>query len=237
PIPGIENLRVTVSKIVEADIDAVMVTPGMLRHVYEEVIGRVGVVARIDGTGTTKGPDHTDDRLISSVDTAVKMGADAVSIMVYIGCEREADQLEKMGLVADICESYGMPLLSEVIPSKPYLEDPYSPEAVAYCSRIGAEYGSDVIKTYYTGDPESFKYVTSRVPIPIVVLGGPKKETIKDFLSMVKGAVEGGGKGVAVGRNIFQYKDPTQMAQAVSEIVHKGRSVEEVMEEVLEVKA
>ena len=236
PILGIEDLKTTVAKVVEADIDAVMVTVGMLRHVYEEVAGRVSVIARIDGTGTTRGPDYTDDRLISSVDMAVKVGADAVSIMVYMGCEREADQLEKMGFVADACENYGIPLLSEIIPSKPYLEDPFSPDVVAYCSRIGAEYGSDVIKTFYTGDPSSFKHVTSKVPIPIVVLGGPKKKTIKDFLSMVKGAIEGGGRGVAVGRNIFQYKDPTLMAKAVSEIVHKNRSVEDVMEEVLGLK-
>ncbi|RLF21159.1 MAG: fructose-bisphosphate aldolase [Thermoprotei archaeon] len=236
PIKGIEDLRATVSKVLQADVDAVMVTIGMIRHVYDEVAGRAALIARIDGTGTIKGPDPTDDRLIASIERAIKLGADAVSIMVYIGSRNEAALLEKMGIVAESCDEYGMPLLAEIIPSKPFIKEPYAPESVAYCSRIGAEYGADVIKTYYTGDPKSFREVTSRVPVPIVVLGGPRKETIREVLEMVKGSIEGGGSGVAIGRNVFQFDDPTAMAQAIVEIVHKNRGVKEVMESILGMK-
>jgi len=237
PIRGIENLKSTLKKVMDADIDAVMVTVGMIRHVYEEVIGRVGLIARIDGTGTIRGPNPTDDRLISSVERALKLGADAVSIMVYIGCENEVMLLEKLGIVAESCDEYGVPLLTEIIPMKPYIKNPYSPESIAYCCRIGAEYGADVIKTYYTGSASTFREVTSKVPIPVVVLGGPKKETVKDVLEMVKGSVEGGGIGVAIGRNVFQFENPTAMAQAIAEIVHRNKSVKEVMESILNLKA
>ena len=236
PIKGIEDLRDVVNKVIDADVDAIMVTVGMIRHVYEEVIGRVSLIARIDGTGTIRGPDPTDDRLISSVERALRLGADAVSIMVYIGSNNEADLLEKMGFVAENCDNYGVPMLAEVIPSKPFIKDPYSPDNVAYCCRIGAEYGADVIKTYYTGDPNSFREVVTKVPVPVVVLGGPRKGTIREVLEVVKGSVEGGGKGVAIGRNVFQFKDPTAIARAIVEIVHKGRDVESVMESVLNSK-
>ena len=236
PIRGIENLRETVGKVLEADIDAVMVTVGMIRHIYDLVAGRVAVIARIDGTGTIRGPDQTDDRLISSVERALKYGADAVSIMVWLGSRNEANQLEKLGLVSELCDDYGMPLLAEVIPCEPYLKDRYSPDTIAYGARIAAEYGADVVKTFYTGSKETFREVVRKVPIPIVVLGGPKKEKVLDVLEMVRGAIDAGGKGVAIGRNVFQYTNPTLMAQALVELVHKGRSVEEVAETILGIK-
>jgi len=229
PINGIEKLNATIENLLRAEIDALMITVGMIPRVVDLVAGRVGLVARIDGTGTVKGPDPTDDRLISSVDLAVKMGADAVSIMVYIGCVREVQQLVKLGKVSEECMNYGMPLLVEAIPSTPYLKEPKSPESIAYISRIVAEYGADVVKTFYPGTIEGFKYIVERVPIPVVILGGAKKN-VREFLREVYGSIKAGGSGVAVGRNVFQYSEPWKIAQALVEIIHKEKNLEEVYE-------
>jgi len=229
PIRGIEDLKRITGEVVEGGADAVMVTPSMIKLIYEEVEGRAAVIARIDGTGTVKGPDPFDDRVTSSVWRSVLYGADAVSIMVYIGSSREADHLEKLGKVAEECENYGMPLLAEVIPSKPYITDPFDESSIAYACRICVEHGADVIKTYYSGSPVTFKKVTNSVPAPVLILGGPKKEDVREVLEEVKGAMEGGAKGVVFGRNVFQFARPKLMVRALREIVHKGAKVEEAL--------
>jgi len=228
PLKGIENLRRTVETVVSAGVDAVMVTTGMIPHIADVVAGRVALIARIDGTGTIHGPDYTDDRLIASVSLASRMGADAVSVMIYMGSRNEAALLEKLGRVSEECYNLGIPLLAEAIPSPPLIKHPYSDESIAYCARIAAEYGADVVKTYYSGNLEGYTDVVASVPIPIVVLGGPRRSEA-ELLKMVEDAVKAGAKGVAIGRNIFQSRSPEGMARALVEVVHKRVHVEEAL--------
>lgn len=230
PIKGLENPRKTIELLIDSDVDAFMVTPAVLEKNYDLFVGRTSVIARIDGTGTVKGPDETDDRLIASVLRALKLGADAVSVMVWIGSINEADNLEKLAMVAEDCFNYGLPLLAEVIPCPPHLPDKYSWENVAYGSRIAAELGADIIKTFYPGSLEKFKLVIERVPVPIVILGGPKIEKIEDFLKIVYEAIIAGARGVAIGRNVFQAEDPIKVANAISAIVHSRTSAEEALQ-------
>ena len=110
------------------------------------------------------------------------------------------------------------------------IKNPHDPELVAHVARIGAELGSDIIKTLYTGDPDSFKDVVNGCPVPIVIAGGPKTNTDQEFLEMIQGAMEGGARGVAIGRNVFQHADPVKMTKAITQIVHKNTSIEEALE-------
>ncbi len=227
PIKGIEKFRELVAKLVNADIDGVMATPSMIEKVADIVAGRVAVVARIDGTGTIKSPDETDDRLIASVERAIRVGADSVSVMLYPGSEREVQLWEKLARVVEEADYYGIPVLAEVIPRPPNLPNKLDPEAIAYGSRIASELGADIIKTLYPGNKESFRDIVDKVPVPILVLGGPKSESFTAFLSMVKDAVDSGAKGAVIGRNVFQQDDPVKAANALAMIVHKGASPEE----------
>ena len=102
-------------------------------------------------------------------------------------------------------------------------------EAIATASRIGAEYGGDFIKTYYSGDPLSFRKVTETCPVPVVVAGGEKMKTPQDVLRVTRGIMDGGGKGIAFGRNIWQHEDPEAMVRALAKIIHEDSSLEEAM--------
>lgn len=227
PIRGIEDLRVLLEELVDSGADAFMMTPAMIERTADVLAGRVGVVARIDGTGSVRGPDETDDRLISSVERAVSLGADAVSVMVYVGCEREAENLEKLARVAEEAHWLGVPVLAEVLPRPPHLPDKYNPDVVAYAARIAAELGADVIKTYYT--PQGFSDVVAKVPAPVVVLGGPRKGSLVEALSVAYEAVKAGGAGVAFGRNVFQFEKPKVAARALSHVVHDEMPPEDAL--------
>ncbi|MDL5502210.1 MAG: class I fructose-bisphosphate aldolase family protein, partial [Candidatus Methanoperedens sp.] len=173
-----------------------------------------------------------DQVQVCTVEEAIKMGADAVSVHINIGSETEADQLQKLGSVAEQCDSWGMPLIAMMYPRGKGIKNPNDPELVAHVARAGAELGADIIKTNYTGDIDSFRAVVEGCPAPVVMAGGPKTNTDEEFLEMVRGAIDAGGRGVAIGRNVFQHENPTTMTRALTLVVHKGLSVEDAMEAV-----
>src|SRR5690606_34775819 len=115
--------------------------------------------------------------LVTSVEKALKLGADAVSVHVNVGSEREPEMLIKLGTVAEICDDWGMPLIAMMYPRGEKIKDEHDPEVVKLAARAGAELGADIIKTNYTGDPETFREVVKGCPVPVVIAGGPKIET------------------------------------------------------------
>ncbi|MFW5987034.1 MAG: fructose-bisphosphate aldolase, partial [Methanohalophilus sp.] len=75
----------------------------------------------------------------------------------------------------------------------------------------------------------SFKEVVEGCPVPVVIAGGPQMETEEDLLQMIHDSLEAGGRGVAIGRNVFQSEDPVVTVSKISRIVHGGETVEEVL--------
>ncbi|MDQ1279822.1 MAG: Fructose-bisphosphate aldolase [Thermoproteota archaeon] len=135
--------------------------------------------------------------------------------------------LQAIQPISAACEEYGLVFMPEVVPQDEKRNTIYN--EVVYAARLGQEAGGDFIKTAYTGSPESFKKVVANCPIPIVILGGPKMETDEDLLKVVKGAMDGGGAGTSIGRNVFQHKDPQAITAAFCKIVHEGASVKDAL--------
>ncbi len=241
PMREISNLRRLVGQIVAGGANAVLLSPGGARLTYPEIVGSAtALMVRIDGTATSVGPDHTNDVLISSVEMAARMGADAVVTVGTIGVPREAQLSQKIGQVADACELWGMPQLSEIVPSeimtyqfeaRAARQWPSDPEMVKFCARVAAELGVDVFKGYYTGDPATFREVIEYCPIPYVVLSGPAAGDAEGFLHFVKEAIACGAAGVSVGRNVFAHPDPAAMTRALCRVVHEDASVASVLKD------
>ena len=106
----------------------------------------------------------------------------------------------------------------------------HDPEVVKLAARVGAELGADIVKTNYTGDPDSFKEVVDGCPVPVLIAGGPKIETQRQLFEMVSDSISVGGAGVAFGRNIFQAEDPAKITRALVEVVHNNATPDEALE-------
>lgn len=242
PMKEIADIKKVVREVVEGGADAVLLTPGMAKITYKELVGTdTSLMLRIDGTATSIGPDLTNDELIYSVEGAIQLGADAVATFGVIGVPREAQLSKKIGMVAEECYKMGVPMMTEMIPDemlKHQFDDraerkwPKDPEIVKYSARVATELGADIVKGYYTGDLETFKEVIEYCPVPYVVLSGPAADDPEIFLRFVKEAMDCGAKGVSVGRNVWTYKDPTAITKAICRIVHEDISVEEALEEI-----
>jgi fructose-bisphosphate aldolase/2-amino-3,7-dideoxy-D-threo-hept-6-ulosonate synthase len=188
----------------------------------------VGLIIHLSAS-TSLGPDPNHKVLVTRVEDAIEVGADAVSIHVNVGAEDEAEMLRDLGRVARTCDHWGMPLVAMMYPRGQKVKSEHGVEYVKLAARIGAELGADIVKTNYTGDPDTFKQVTSGCNVPVVIAGGPKMDTEKDLLQMVYDAIGAGAAGAAIGRNIFQAEDPTVLVRKLCAVVHRGYTPEEAI--------
>ncbi|HDM36652.1 MAG TPA: fructose-bisphosphate aldolase [Candidatus Syntrophoarchaeum butanivorans] len=229
PTKGLLKMADTINRIAEGGANAVLLHKGMVKHGYRGYGRDIGLILHVSAS-TSLAPDPNEKVTVCEVEEAIRLGADAVSIHVNIGSETEPEQLMQLGYLAQRCDYWGMPLLAMMYPRGKNIKNPHDPAVVAHASRAGAELGADVIKTNYTGDPDSFKDVVEGCPVPVIIAGGPKVETDLDLLEMIEGAMEAGARGVAIGRNVFQHDDPTLITRAICMIVHEGASAKEANE-------
>ena len=107
--------------------------------------------------------------------------------------------------------------------------DPASPQAIGHCVRVAEELGADIIKTNYTGDPETFRRITAACSVPVMIAGGEKGGDT-ETLTTIRDAIDAEAAGVCMGRNAFQRDDPAGFIAAISQVEHEGKSASEALE-------
>ncbi|MFH1127638.1 MAG: 2-amino-3,7-dideoxy-D-threo-hept-6-ulosonate synthase [archaeon] len=232
PCDGLLDMGKTVDKVAEGGANAVLGHVGLPLHGHRGYGRDVGLILHLSSS-TTLAPDPNTKVLTGSVEQAIKMGADAVSVHVNVGALDESKMLSDLGAISQKCMEWGMPLLAMMYPRGPNIKNPHDVAVVKHAVRIAAELGVDIIKTNYTGDAKSFKEVVDgAMGVPVVIAGGAKGGDL-ETLKMVEGAIRAGGAGVAMGRNAFQHENPVKLVRAVCAIVHEGKSAEEAMKIVM----
>lgn len=228
PIYGLTDMRSAVNAVAEGGANAVLLHKGIVIAGHRRYGKDIGLIIHLSAS-TSLGPDPLNKVLVTTVEEAIRLGADAVSMHVNVGADTEPEMLEDLGVVAMVCEEWSMPFLAMVYPRGKKVKNEHEPELVMHAARVGAELGADIIKTNYTGDPDSFKEVIRSCPVPVIIAGGPKANTDAEVMKMVEDAISAGASGVSIGRNVFQHKNPAEMTRAISKVVHEGVSAEEAM--------
>jgi fructose-bisphosphate aldolase/2-amino-3,7-dideoxy-D-threo-hept-6-ulosonate synthase len=228
PIRGLEDLQITVKKVVEGGANAVLGHIGLVKHGYGGYGRDVGLIIHLSAS-TSLAPDPNRKVLVRTVEEAIKYGADAVSVHINVGAQFESEMLATLGQISERCDYWGMPLLAMMYPRGDKVEDEHDVRYVKLAARVGAELGADIIKTNYTGEVDTFKEVVRGCPVPVVIAGGPQMDTERELLQMVRDSIDAGGRGVSIGRNIFQAKDPTDLTRKLARVVHEGYDVDEAM--------
>ncbi|MEW6328324.1 MAG: 2-amino-3,7-dideoxy-D-threo-hept-6-ulosonate synthase [Thermodesulfobacteriota bacterium] len=229
PIEGLIDMKKTVNAVASGGANAIVVHKGIVRAGHRGGGKDVGLIIHLSGS-TTLSPYPNAKTLICTVEEAIKMGADAVSIQVNVGNGNDNEMLRDLGQTARIASEWGIPLLAMMYPRGEKIKNEYDPEIIRHVARLGAELGADIVKCSYTGDPESFRRVVEGCPVPVVIAGGPKMSSDRDLLAMVRDAIDAGASGLSIGRNIFQHKNPQHMTATLSRMVHRRYSVEEALE-------
>jgi len=230
PVPGLEDLAARIGEADRGGASAVVVHKGEVGRFVDASPRHAGLIVHLSASLTHQ-PDPDRKVLVGTVEEAVMLGADAVSVHVNIGSATTADMVADAGLVAHDCKLLGVPLLVMVYPRGPDIDDPYDPELVAHCARAAEEVGADIIKTNYTGDVDTFARVVGSVRSPVITAGGPPSDDPLAPLRQAAGTVEAGGAGVACGRNVFQHEDPEAMTRALASVIFDNMSPEEATRE------
>ena len=231
PMTGLHHIQDTIDKIILGRPDALTLTKGIAEHCMYKNAGKVSMLMKISSYSPVS---PTNDNVFGTVDEAIRMGADAVSMGAMTLGDFQGEQFEAIGRISEECMRKGMPLIGHIYPkgeSVP-VEGRTAWENIAYSVRSACELGMDIVKTTYTGDPDSMAKVVSCVPssFRIVIQGGDACKTLDDYLNMTRDAMDCGVGGVTMGRFVWDYKDVTALVIALRYIIHEGYSVKEAKE-------
>ena len=239
PQMGLEFLGAKLEKILRASPDAIMGFPGLFRN-HGDLLANIPAILNI--TASTSRSHHTRKTLVGTVMQALRLGVEAIAVHVNISSRFEPEMLAILGSVASEADNSGLPLMAIMYPRTEGADkdDNYTelrkenPKQyaglVAHAARVGVELGADIIKTQYTGDPESFHSVVEAcLPIPVIIAGGPALP-MESMLQMAFGSIRAGGSGVSFGRNVFSRVHPVAYIDALKSIVHDNMTPTEAIE-------
>lgn len=227
-ITGLRDPYGIISKAIDGGADAILAPYGTASRAAE-VLGNGGLWMSVDT------PAHT---VAPIVETALRLGVHGIKSEVYPWCERGDDcfgrysgretVLNTLALAAE-CKKWGLPLMVEAIPYGWPSTHKRTPETTAAACRVASEAGADYVKSFYTGDKESFKALVDNCTVPVLILGGIKTETTRDTLQMVRDAMDAGAVGITMGRNIWGHDNVAGITAALASIIHDDASVESAL--------
>ena len=230
PMAGLEKPADLLRTIVGSGADAILTTAGIAAQ-CGDALGHAGLILRSDGGSTRRDPQPAGLRQTVSVERALRLGADAVACMGMIGYADESSSLQVLSQLVDACSPWDLPVLAEMLVQR---SDGGRPTAddVAFAARVGAELGADLIKTMFVPPADEYRQAIASCFVPLVVLGGEKAGDDRAVLDSVTLSLTAGATGVAIGRNVWQHRNPAGMVRALVALVHGGASVDEALEEI-----
>lgn len=218
PTTGLEQLDKAVGPLLPY-ADTLMLTRGALRYFIDPAVD-IPITLRVSGGTSILNKQLLHEGTVCNMEEAVRLNASCVAFSILVGAEYERDTVLEFTRMVDQARPYGIPSLCVTAVGRDMVRDA---RYMALASRMGAELGADIIKTYYV---DGFEKVIGSCPVPVVIAGG-KKIPERDALKMAHDAVAAGAAGVDMGRNIFQSENPVAMIQAVRTVVHNSASVDE----------
>ncbi|MEO6083500.1 MAG: 2-amino-3,7-dideoxy-D-threo-hept-6-ulosonate synthase [Umezawaea sp.] len=218
---GGSGLNTLVGRLAFNGADAVVLHKGNVRFVDPVWFKQLTLIVHLSAS-TSHAPDPDDKVLVGTVEEALRLGADAVSVHVNIGSRQEARQLSDLAIVADACHQWNVPLMAMMYPRGPHIADSSDPATVAHAVTVAVELGADLVKTHYVGSDAEMLRLTAASPVPVVVAGGKQFDSEEALMDFVDAAMRGGAAGLAMGRNIFLAPDPGALVRRLAERVHGG---------------
>ena len=234
--PGIESAAPAIRNCL--DTDALLLPRHMLRR-HAELLGAScapAPVVRLNWSAAFYYPLNYREGFttqISTVAEAVQAGAEAVICSLFL--EEDGDrkrETENVSLFAEVVrqkEQLGIPLIGEAYVVEHQEIGPEAMHAkVKRVSRIMAELGADLIKTFFTG--ERFHEVVENTPVPVFTIGAEKLKTDLEVLCKARDSVAQGARGIIFGRNIFMARNPPALVHALNAVINDGATPEAALD-------
>lgn len=221
PTSGLERLDLLIPELAKYT-DCLMGTRGAIRTSVPASYNK-SIALRASSGSSILQDDLSHESMVVDIEDAIRMNASAIVIQTFIGADGQKETIEALNQAVNLGSRYSIPTMGVVAVGK---DMERTSQFFLLATRMLAEFGSQIVKTYYCDD---FEKVASACPVPLVVAGG-KKLPEKDALTLAYKSIQEGAAGVDMGRNIFQSEYPKEMLQAVNKVVHGGLSDKEAYE-------
>jgi putative autoinducer-2 (AI-2) aldolase len=223
PTRKLEEPRKTIEPLLTY-ADALFITRGVLRSSVDPDNAKP-VILRVSGGASMVGKDLANEGITTCMEEAIRLNVAAVGISIFVGSDYERESLLNLSRLVDDGEKYGIPVMAVTAVGKEL--EKRDARYLALASRIAAELGARVVKTYWC---EDFQKVTRGCPVPVVIAGGPKTDNELEVFQFVHDGMQKGAIGVNLGRNIWQNDFPVAMIKAIRAIIHEDASPKETQE-------
>ncbi len=223
PTRKLEEPRKTIEPLLPY-ADAIFITRGVLRSSVDPDNTKP-IILRVSGGTSMVGADLANEGITTDIDEVIRLNASAMGISIFVGTDYEKDSLLNLSKLVDAGEKYGIPVMAVTAVGREL--EKRDARYLALCSRIAAELGARVVKTYWC---EGFEKVVRGCPVPVIMAGGPQTKTELEVFQFVHDGMQKGAIGVNLGRNIWQNDYPVAMIKAIRAIVHDGATPEQAQE-------
>ncbi|MCD7953041.1 MAG: 3-hydroxy-5-phosphonooxypentane-2,4-dione thiolase [Synergistaceae bacterium] len=227
PTAGLERLDLAIPPLAPY-ADVLMATRGAIKSCVPPTFNKA-IALRCTTDTSVLHEDLSYGHVGVDVEDAIRLNASCIVVQTFVGSKNEVGSFKNLSDMINAGNRYGIPVMGVTAVGK---EMERTKRYFQLATRILAELGAQVIKTYYC---EGFEEVTAACPVPIVIAGG-KKTPEKEELEMAYNAIRDGAAGVDMGRNIFQSENPAAMLRAVRAVVHENASAKEAYDLFLSLK-
>jgi fructose-bisphosphate aldolase, class I len=221
PVEGLGSVAQVASWISHPGITGVIAHKGMVERLGGEGLLRgVGVMVHLNGMMSLAQSPDTKERL-TSVEAALRLGADAVSLQLNFDGRNDAHNLRMLGEVVDEAQHYNLPVLTMLYDKVQCADRAQELSRQKHLMRACAELGTDALKLSAPADlarvPELMESVLEHTAI--FFAGGPMRSE-EDILHLAGAVVMNGATGLCVGRNIFQRDSVASALDRLQGIIH-----------------
>jgi putative autoinducer-2 (AI-2) aldolase len=223
PTRKLEEPRKTIEPLLPY-ADAIFVTRGVVRSSVAPGNTKP-IILRVSGGTSMVGADLANEGITTGIDEVIRLNASAMGLSIFVGTDYEKDSLLNLSKLVDEGEKYGIPVMAVTAVGKEL--EKRDARYLALCSRIAAELGARIVKTYWC---EGFERVVRGCPVPVVMAGGPQVDTEFEVFQFVHDGIQKGAIGVNLGRNIWQNDYPVAMIRAIRAIVHDNATPQQAQE-------
>jgi DhnA family fructose-bisphosphate aldolase class Ia len=233
-LAGIENMAKAIEIIVQANPDAIQLSPGQARHL-QTIPGKAkpALVLRTDAANVygKSLPRHLFSQMIDEpVEQGLRLDAACVVINLLLLPEQPElyhQCITNITRLKPACERYGMPLMIEPLVMQAnetaggYMVDG-TLEKIVPLVRQAVELGADIIKADPCDDISAYHQVIEAASgVPVLVRGGGRVSD-EEILARTQALMEQGAAGIVYGRNVIQHANPDRMTKALMAVVHDG---------------
>lgn len=224
PLKGIETTGHMSHWLRSPHINGVIAHKGMVERLGERGLLTGGVMVHLNGM-TTLASDPDTKEMLTSVEAAARLGADAVSIQVNFTGENDRHNLVMLGAVADEASAAGLPLLTMLYDKGPATTERKKVLRLRHLMRAAIELGTDMLKISLPNVAEVAPLLEDTQEEALVFVAGGSVADERELLAQISSALHYGAAGVCVGRNVFERSHPGEFLAMLAATIHGHSTV------------